>query len=104
MEGEVWTGRVDRLGGEAVQQICGGVEPFYLVARQNRSLKKQGTQHIIDGVNNAFGFTVLWRSVGTRNPQNDPVGGEDAREEALSNSRPLSHWTALMVRPNCVET
>jgi hypothetical protein len=28
MEGEVWTGRADRSGGEVVQQICGGVEPF----------------------------------------------------------------------------
>jgi hypothetical protein len=40
MEGEVWTGRADRPGGEAVQQICGGVEPFYPIASQNRSLKK----------------------------------------------------------------
>jgi hypothetical protein len=32
MEGEVWAGHVDHLGGEAVQQICGGVKPFYLVA------------------------------------------------------------------------
>jgi hypothetical protein len=43
MEGEVWTGHANRLGGEAVQQICGGVEPFYPVASQNRSLKKQET-------------------------------------------------------------
>jgi hypothetical protein len=42
MEGEVWAGRGDRLGGEAVQQICGGVEPFYPVASWNRSMKKQG--------------------------------------------------------------
>jgi hypothetical protein len=41
MEGKVWTGRTDCLGGEAVQQICGGVEPFYLVASQNRSLKSR---------------------------------------------------------------
>jgi hypothetical protein len=27
-EGIVWTGHADRLGGEAVQQICGGVEPY----------------------------------------------------------------------------
>jgi hypothetical protein len=40
MEGEVWAGHADRLGGETVQQICGGVEPFYPVASQNRSLKK----------------------------------------------------------------
>jgi hypothetical protein len=30
--GDVWTGRADHLSGEAVQQICGGVEPFYPVA------------------------------------------------------------------------
>jgi hypothetical protein len=77
MEGEVWTGRADRLGGEAVQQICGGVEPFYPVASRNRSLKEQGTQHIIDGANDAFGFTILRRSVGTRHPQKDPFGGEE---------------------------
>jgi hypothetical protein len=77
MEGEVWTGRANRLGGEAVQQICGGVEPFYPVASQNRSLKEQGTHHIIDGANDAFGFTILRRSVGTRHLQKDPFGGEE---------------------------
>jgi hypothetical protein len=40
MEGEVWPDDADRLGGEAVQQICDGVEPFYPVASRNRSLKK----------------------------------------------------------------
>jgi hypothetical protein len=39
MEGEVWAGCVDRLGGEVIQQICGGVEPFYPVASLNRILK-----------------------------------------------------------------
>jgi hypothetical protein len=43
MEGEVWIGRAGRLGGEAVQPICGGVMPFYPVVSWNRSLKKQGT-------------------------------------------------------------
>jgi hypothetical protein len=33
-----------------------------------------------------------------------PLEAKNVWEEALSNSRPLSHWTALMVRPNCVET
>jgi hypothetical protein len=52
------------------------VEPFYPVASRNRSLKKQGTQHIIDGANDAFGFTVLRRNVGTRHPQKDSFGGD----------------------------
>jgi hypothetical protein len=77
MEGKVWTGCVDRLGGEAVQQICASVEPFYPVASRNRILKIQGTQHIIDGANDVFGFTVLRRSIGTRHPQKDPFGGEE---------------------------
>jgi hypothetical protein len=68
IEDEVWAGRVDRLGGEAVQQIFGCVEPFYPVVSQNRSLKIQGTQHIIDGAEDVLGFTVLWRSVGIRHP------------------------------------
>jgi hypothetical protein len=63
MEAEVWTGHADHYGGEVVQQICGGVEPFYPVAYRNRSMKKQGTQHIIDSVKDALSFTVLQRSV-----------------------------------------
>jgi hypothetical protein len=66
MEGEVWAGCADHLGGEVVQQICGGVEPFYPVASWNRSLKKQGAQQIIDGVEDTLDFTILRRSVGTR--------------------------------------
>jgi hypothetical protein len=55
--------QADRPGEEAVQQICGGVEPLYLVASRNGSLKKQGTQHTIDGAKDALGFTILRRSV-----------------------------------------
>jgi hypothetical protein len=40
MEDEVWTGHVDHLSGEAVHQICGGVEPFYPIVSWNRSRKK----------------------------------------------------------------
>jgi hypothetical protein len=40
MEDDVWTSRADRLAREAVQQICGSVEPFYLVVSRHRSLKK----------------------------------------------------------------
>jgi hypothetical protein len=41
MEGEVWAGHADRLGGEVFQYICGGVEPFYQVASPNTSLKSR---------------------------------------------------------------
>jgi hypothetical protein len=32
MEGKVWAGHADHIGGEAVQQICDSVEPFYPIA------------------------------------------------------------------------
>jgi hypothetical protein len=53
------------------------VEPFYLVASQNRSLKKQGAQYIIDVAEDALDFTILLRSVGTRHPQKYPFDGKE---------------------------
>jgi hypothetical protein len=35
------------------------------------------SEHIIDGANDAFSFTVLRRNVGTRHPKKDPFGGEE---------------------------
>jgi hypothetical protein len=63
VEGNIGT---DHLDGEAIQQICGSVRPFYLVASQNRRLKNQVTDHIINGAENALDFTILRRSVWTR--------------------------------------
>jgi hypothetical protein len=53
---------------------CGALLPG---TSWNRSLKKQGAQHITNGAEDAFGFTVLLRSVGTRHPQKYPFGGEE---------------------------
>jgi hypothetical protein len=64
MESDVWAGCIDRLAGKMVQQICGSVEPFYPVASQERSLKEQGANHVINGAESTLGFTVLRRSVG----------------------------------------
>jgi hypothetical protein len=82
MEGE-WTCRVDRLHGEVVQQICGGVEPFYPVESQNRSLKEHGSHHIINGVKNVVNFIVLRRIVWARHPQNHPISGEECARGGL---------------------
>jgi hypothetical protein len=68
MEGDIWTGPADRLGGEMVHQICGSVKPFYPVVSRNGSLRVQGAQHIINGKKNALGFTVMWRSVWIKHP------------------------------------
>jgi hypothetical protein len=40
MKSKIWTCHANHLDGEVIQQICGGVEPFYPVVSWNRSLKK----------------------------------------------------------------
>jgi hypothetical protein len=77
MEGEVWTGRADRPDGEVIQQIYDSVEPFYPVANQNRSLKRQRMHHIIDDADDALDFTIMRRSVWTRHQQKYPFDGEE---------------------------
>jgi hypothetical protein len=75
--GDIWISCTDCLGGEAVQQIYGGVEPFYPVMSWNIILKEQRVHHIINGVKNALNFTVLRRSVWIIHPQNHPISGEE---------------------------
>jgi hypothetical protein len=53
------------------------VEPFYLVASRHRCLKQQGSDHIIDGVKSALGFTVMQRGVWAGHLQDDPIGGKE---------------------------
>jgi hypothetical protein len=53
------------------------VEPIYRVANWERSLKKQGANHIIYGVKSTLGFTVLRRGIGAGRPQNHPMSGEE---------------------------
>jgi hypothetical protein len=59
------------------------VEPFYPVASCNRSLKKQGVNHVINGVENALNVTILWRSVWETHPQNCPIGGEECARGSI---------------------
>ena len=47
----------------------------------------------------------FWEEVYGQDMRNwTPWERKKAREVELSNSLPLSHWTALMVRPNRVDT
>jgi hypothetical protein len=73
------------------------------VANQKGSLEQQGAHDIVGGTNHALNLAVLWGRVGTRHPKLDTVR-KKVRVEELSNSRPLSHWTLMMVQPNCVDT
>jgi hypothetical protein len=53
------------------------VESVYPVVSWHRGLKQQGVDHVIDGVKSALGFTILWRGIWTRHPQDDPTGGKE---------------------------
>jgi dihydrofolate reductase len=77
VESDIGAGCADHFIGKTVQQICGSVEPFYPVASQERSLKEQGANHVINGAESTLGFTVLRRSVGAGHPQNHPMSGEE---------------------------
>jgi hypothetical protein len=66
VETDIRAGFMDSLAGKMVQQIHGSVETIYPVANCERGMKEQGANHIIYGVKNTLGFTVLQRGVGAR--------------------------------------
>ena len=79
-EREVRHGEIECLSGKNVQQICGSAEGGCPKPGGNASLKKKRANDIIDGSNDAFGFTMLRRGVWTGHAQTNAVGEEeDAR-------------------------
>jgi len=75
----VWCRKIERLGGQDVQQVRGGGERCSPVARGNASLEQKGANNVIDSANNPFSFTILRRSIGTGHAQANTIGQEDAR-------------------------
>lgn len=70
-EGKERNGMIDRLGGEAVQEVSGvwimeGLNP---VRNRKGGLKLEGANEIGDGANHVFGLAVLRRGVGLGHPQ-----------------------------------
>ena len=86
-----------------VENIGGNGKSISPVDRRHGSLEEEGAGDVIDGADHALGFLVLLGSIGARHAESDAVS-KKAREAELSNSRPLSHWTDLMVQPNWVDT
>jgi len=59
-------GEIECLGRENVKEQCGGGEGLNPIGWRDTSLEQEGANNIIDGTNNAFGFTVLGGGVWTR--------------------------------------
>jgi hypothetical protein len=76
------------------------VKALCLEARGQGGLEEEGAHHIVRGPNHALGLAVLGEVYGQDIRSWTPRERKKAREVLLSNSWPLSHWTALTVRPN----
>jgi hypothetical protein len=76
IQSEVGSKVAHRLRGEAVEEMCGGVQGLRPVARRERHLKEKAADHV-GGVNDAFGPTILGIGVGVRERQLDAMGAEE---------------------------
>jgi hypothetical protein len=77
VQGKVRGGVAHRLRGEAIEQMCGGVQGLCPVAGKERHLKEKAIDHVGGGANDAFDPTVLGRGVGAREMQLDAMGEEE---------------------------
>ena len=99
-EREVRHGEIECLSGKNVQQICGSAEGGCPKPGGNASLKKKRANDIIDGSNDAFGFTMLRRGVWTGHAQVNAVGEE---EDAQTGVVKLCSIVALNTLHNNIE-
>jgi hypothetical protein len=74
VEGEVGSGVAHCLRGDAVEEMCGGVQGLYPIAGWERRLEEKATDHVGGGANDAFVPAVLGRSVRARETQLDYHG------------------------------
>ena len=77
-EGKERCGVVNRLGGEAVQEVGGSGESLHPVAGWEGGLKEETTEHVIGSANHTLSSTILMRGVGTGEAELDTVGEEES--------------------------
>jgi hypothetical protein len=102
IQGKVGSGVAHHLRGEAVE-MCGGVQVLCPVAGRERRLKKEASNHVGGGANDAFDPAVLGRGVGARETQLDTVGEEGARGVVVELTTIIT-LEARTGRRNWVET
>jgi hypothetical protein len=66
-----------RLGGKAVEKVCGGVQGLCPVAGRERRLEEKAADHIGGGANHAFDTAVLGRGVRAQETQLDAMGEKE---------------------------
>jgi len=75
-QGEVGSIESQGFGGEAIHEVCGGVEALDPIRGWEGGLKEHGTNDVINGTNHTLGFTILRRRVRARHPKQDTMGEE----------------------------
>ena len=65
------------LRGEVVEKMCGGVQSLFPVTGREIRLKKEATDHVGGGANDAFGPAILGRGVRAREKHPNTVGDEE---------------------------
>jgi hypothetical protein len=76
------------------------VQSFSPITPEKEILDKQSADGIVNRTNDTFDFTILRGCEWARHPELCAIRQEKIRVEELSNSRPLSHWMALIFLPN----
>jgi len=75
-QGEVGSTESQGFCGEAIHEVCGGVEALDPIQGWEGGLKEHGTNDVINGTNHTLGFTILRRRVRARHPEQDAIGEE----------------------------
>ena len=87
----MWCRKIERLGGQDVQQVRGGGERCSPVARGNASLEQKGANSVIDSANNPFSFTILRRGVGARHAEMDALAEKEGAGAGVIKLAPVVH-------------
>ena len=62
-KGEVWSGFLQRLGGQNVDEVGGYLQCLNPKGRWEGCLEQKGTHNVVDGTNDALSLTILGRGV-----------------------------------------
>jgi len=85
----VWCGGRGSRGGQAVEEIGGGVEALSPEASGKRGLYQKGVHDIVCGANHAFSLAVLRGGVGARHAQLDTTREEEGASGGVIKLTPI---------------
>jgi hypothetical protein len=104
IQGEVGRRVAHRLRGEAVEEMCGGVQGLGLVAGMERLLEEKVADHVGGGVNDAFGPAIMGSGVGARETELDAMSEEEGVRGVVVELVAIITLEGMDQRRNWIET